>query len=162
MKKHNLFVFLFVAMLASSAMAQSYEYCDTKTLKDSCKDYLNKPYKYDAANIILVTLGRKPQMKEVELPMFMGETYRLIFNTYALPPGVEIHVYNKDADHDNRKELFSCNSSDASKKMFLWDTDHFHSKLYVDYIIPANHDNPPAGTDAPLIQGCGVLVIGFK
>jgi hypothetical protein len=160
MTKYNLFALLFVTLLASSAIGQSYEYCDTKTLKYSCKNYLEHPYRYDASNIILVTLQKKAQLKEIELPMFMGEEYRLIFNTYALPPGVEIHVYNKDADHDNRKEFFSCNSSDPVKKMFIYDTEHFHSKLYVDYVIPATHDNTAA--DAPLIQGCGVLVIGYK
>jgi hypothetical protein len=160
MTKLNLIALLFVTMLASSAIGQSYEYCDTKTLKDSCKDYLSLPYRYDASNIILVTLEKKSQMKEIELPMFMGESYRLIFNTYALPTGVEIHIFNKDADHDNRKELFSCNSSDATKKMFIYDTDHFHSKLYVDYLIPAAHQT--GGDSAPLIQGCGVLVIGYK
>ncbi|HXP49492.1 MAG TPA: hypothetical protein VN922_06055 [Bacteroidia bacterium] len=160
MTKNNLIALLFVTLLASSAIGQSYEYCDTKVLKDSCKDYIDHPYHYDASNIILVTLQKKSQLKEIELPMFMGESYRLVFNTYGLPTGVEIHVYNKDADHDNRKELFSCNSSDATKKIFIYDTEHFHSKLYVDYVIPANHNG--GGDSAPLIQGCGVLVIGYK
>ncbi|HSY77196.1 MAG TPA: hypothetical protein VK890_10090 [Bacteroidia bacterium] len=160
MTKHHLFALLFVTLLATSAIGQSYDYCDTKTLKDSCKDYLDHPYKYDASNIILVTLQRKPQLKELEIPLFLGESYRLIFNTYALPPGIEIHVYNKDADHDNRKELFSCNSSGA-KRMFIYEPEHVHSKLYIDYVIPAAHDNS-GGTDAPVVQGCGVLVIGYK
>jgi hypothetical protein len=159
MRKHNLFALLFILMLASSSFGQAYEYCDTKTLKDSCKDHLDKPYKYDAANIILVTLQRKAQMKEVELPMFMGEEYRLVFNTYGLPPGIEIHVYNKDADHDKRKELYSCNSS-LSQKIFMYDTEHFHSKLYVDYVIPAG--TPGSDGTIPTVQGCAVLVIGYK
>ena len=159
MKKYHLFTLLFLSMLTSSAIGQAYDYCDTKTLKDSCKDYIDKPYKYDASNIILVTLQKKAQMKEVELPMFMGESYKLIFNTYALPPGVEIHVYNKDADHDNRKELFSCNSSGA-KKMFVFDTEHFHSKLYVDYVIPANR--AAADGSMPTVQGCAVMVVAYK
>lgn len=160
MKKHNLFTLLFFAMIATSAIGQTYDYCDVKTLKDSCKDYIDHPYKYDASNIILVTLQHKAQLKEVELPMFMGESYKLIFNTYGLPPGVEIHVYNKDADHDNRKELFSCNSSGATK-MFIYQTDHFHQKLYVDYVIPANRTSTD-GKDAPVVQGCAVMVVAYK
>jgi hypothetical protein len=160
MIKHTILALLFLTMLAPSAIGQSYEYCDTKTLKDSCKNYLDHPYHYDASNIILVTLEKKAQMKEVEIPMFIGESYRLIFNTYALPAGVEIHVYNKDADHSNRKELFSCNSSDATKKIYIYDTEHYHSKLFIDYLIPAGHSE--GGDSAPLVQGCGVLVVGYK
>jgi hypothetical protein len=99
-------------------------------------------------------------MKEVEIPMFLGESYKLIFNTYALPAGVEIHVYNKDADHDKRKELFTCSSSDPVRKIYVFDTEHFSSKLYIDYVIPANHSG--GGDSAPLIQGCGVLVVAYK
>jgi hypothetical protein len=160
MTKHNIIALLFLTMLASSAIGQSYEYCDTKTLKDSCKNYIDHPYHYDASNIILVTLEKKGQMKEVEIPMFLGESYKLIFNTYALPAGVEIHVYNKDADHSNRKELFTCSSSDPVRKIYVYDTEHYHSKLYIDYVIPANHNG--GGDSAPLIQGCGVLVVAYK
>lgn len=98
-------------------------------------------------------------MKEVEIPMFLGESYKIIFNTYGLPGGVEIHIYNKDADHSNRKELFSCNSDDATKKLYIYDTEHFHNKLYIDYVIPPNHN---AAADAPVVQGCGVMVVAYK
>lgn len=159
MRKHHIIALFFFTMLASACIGQAYEYCDTKTLKDSCKNYINAPYHYDASNTILVTLEKKSQMKEVEIPMFLGETYKIIFNTYGLPGGVEIHVYNKDADHENRKELFSCNSSDPAKKIYIYDTEHFHSKLYIDYVIPPTHNT---GDNAPLVQGCSMMVVAYK
>ena len=59
MRKHNIIALVFFTMLASACIGQAYEYCDTKTLKDSCKNYINEPYHYDASNIILVTLQEK-------------------------------------------------------------------------------------------------------
>lgn len=164
MIKHRLLVLVLAVAMSSVAMGQAYEHCDTKALKDTCKNYLDRPYKYDASNVILISFQKKAQLKEVELPMFIGETYKIVFNTYALPPGVQINVYNKDADHDNRKLLFSCNSSSA-QKMFIYETEHWHSKLYIDYVIPAAHSDTGGSTDtggSPTIEGCGVLVIGYK
>lgn len=158
--KHTILGLLFFTLVTSVSMGQAYEHCDTRTLKDTCKDYINPPYRYDASNTILITFQRKPQLKEIELPMFLGEKYKLIFNTYALPPGVEIHIYNKDANHEKRKELFSCSSSDA-KRVFIYETEHFERRIYVDYVIPAKH-GVANGDDALQVQGCGVLVIGYK
>ncbi|HTB07165.1 MAG TPA: hypothetical protein VK806_09455 [Bacteroidia bacterium] len=164
MTKHKILVLVFLVALTSFAMGQAYEHCDTKALKDTCKAYLDRPYKYDASNVILISFQKKAQLKEIELPMFIGETYKILFNTYALPPGVEINVYNKDADHEGRKMLFSCNSSGA-QKVFIYETEHWHSKLYIDYVIPAAHGDNGATDNtggSPDIQGCGVLVIGYK
>lgn len=167
MIKHKLYITVFLLALASCAFGQAYEHCDTKTLKDTCKQYLERPYKYDASNVILISFQKKAQLKEIELPMFIGETYKLIFNTYALPPGVEINVYSKDADHKDRKVLFSCNSNGA-QKIFFYETEHWHSKLFIDYVIPAAHndsgatDNNSSSSSAPTIEGCGVVVIAYK
>jgi hypothetical protein len=159
MIKHRILTVLFSFAIAYCAMGQAYEHCDVKELKDTCKNYLDKPYVYDASNVILIQFKKKPQVKEVELPMFIGETYKLIFNTYALPPGVQIDIYPKDANHDGRKALFSCSSSDT-KKVYIYNTEHWHTKLYIDYTIPAAHNN--ATDDSPDVEGCGVVVIGYK
>lgn len=159
MIKRNLFTLLLVVTISSLAVGQVYNHCDVKELKDTCKNYLDRPYRYDASNIILIQFKRKTQIKEVELPMFIGEHYKLIFNTYALPPGVQIDVYTKDQFHDKRKSLFSCNSSDT-KKVYIYEPDHWHTKLYVDYVIPEAHNQSP--DDVPDVMGCGVLVVGYK
>ena len=159
MIKHRILTVLFSFAIAYCAMGQAYEHCDVKELKDTCKNYLDRPFRYDASNVILIQFKKKPQVKEVELPMFLGETYRLIFNTYALPPGVQIDVYNKNQDHTDRKAMFSCNSSDT-KKIYLYTPEHFHTKLYIDYTIPASHDK--SADDSPDIMGCGVVVVGYK
>ena len=159
MIKRNILALIFLVAMGSLAMGQVYEHCDVKELKDTCKNYLDKPYRYDASNIILIQFKKKAQVKEVELPMFIGETYKLIFNMYALPPGVQIDVYTKSQDHDGRKSIFSCNSSDT-KKIYIYDTEHWHTKLYIDYTIPAAKNQTT--DDSPDIMGCGVLVVGYK
>lgn len=159
MIKRNIFTFIFLLGMSSFAAAQVYDHCDVKELKDTCKNYLDRPYRYDASNIILIQFKRKAQVKEVELPMFLGEHYKLIFNTYALPPGIQIDVYNKDENHDKRKSMFSLNSSDT-KKVYVYEPEGLHTKLYVDYIIPQAHNQ--STDDSPDVMGCGVLVVGYK
>jgi hypothetical protein len=159
MIKNIFLTFIFLVAAVTVACAQAYEHCDVKALKDTCKFYLDRPYRYDASNIILIQFKKKQQVKEVELPMFIGESYKLIFNMYALPPGVQIDVYNKDMDHQDRKSIFSCNSND-NKKMYIYNSEHFHTKLYVDYTIPASKDK--SADDSPDVAGCGVLVVGYK
>jgi hypothetical protein len=160
MIKRNILTFIFLVTMGSFAMGQAYEHCDVKELKDTCKNYLDKPYRYDASNIILIQFKKKQQVKEVELPMFLGENYKIIFNTYALPPGVQIDVYNKSEDHDNRKSMFTCSSSDT-RKVYIYATEHWHTKLYIDYTIPPSKDKT-ATDDSPDVAGCGVMVVGYK
>ena len=159
MIKRTIITFIFLVAMRLFALGQAFEHCDVKELKDTCKNYLDRPYHYDASNIILIQLKKKSEVKEVELPMFIGESYKLIFNTYALPPGIQIDVYSKDINHESRKSIFSCSSSDT-KKVYIYDTEHFHSKVYVDYTIPASKDK--SADDSPDVVGCGVLVVGYK
>jgi hypothetical protein len=161
MIKYNIFfTFLFMVTIGFAAMGQAYEHCDVKELKDTCKNYIDRPYRYDASNIILIQYKKKQQVKEVELPMFIGETYKLIFNTYGLPPGIQIDVYSKSIESDGRKSVFSCNSSDT-RKVYVYSTEHWHTKLYIDYTIPANK-NSTGSDDSPDVAGCGVVVVGYK
>jgi hypothetical protein len=160
MIKHTIITLGLVVATCSFAAAQAYEHCNVNELKDTCKNYLDRPYHYDASNIIMIEMKKKSQIKEAVLPLFSGQIYKLIFNTYALPPGISIDVYDKDQDHEDRKAIFSCNSSDP-KKINMYDIDHKHAKqIFVDYTIPASHD---AKTDGPPdVAGCGVLVVGYK
>jgi hypothetical protein len=159
MIKRNIFTFVFLVVMGFTALGQAYEHCDVKELKDTCKNYIDKPFRYDASNIILIQYKKKQQVKEVELPMFIGETYKLIFNTYALPPGIQIDVYSKSQEAEGRKSVFSCNSSDT-RKVYVYNTEHWHTKLFIDYTIPANKNQTT--DDSPDVAGCGVVVVGYK
>ena len=159
MMKRNILTFFLVLSISSLAISQVYDHCDVGTLKDTCKDYLTLPYRYDASNIVLIQYRHRSQVKEVVLPMFFGEHYIFIFNTYALPPGIEIDVYDKDEFHGDRKTLFSLNSSSA-KKVSVFEPGKHHRRLYVDYMIPKKQSESP--DDIPDVSGCGVLVVGYR
>ncbi|MGZ3866846.1 MAG: hypothetical protein ACXVC6_11880 [Bacteroidia bacterium] len=126
--------------------------CDQKALKDNLKKSL-LPYKYDLAKVTRLMVSDKRTMKEIEVPLFIGEKYRLAFNTEALPKNVIINLYNRDKDHKNRKLVFSTKDSQGKKEYFF---DYsFANKIFIDYDVP-----PKDSTDAT--SGCAVFMLGYK
>ena len=80
--------------------------CNSKELKEKAKLAL-EPYKYDSSELTRILYKAKETVKEVEVPLFIGEKYRIVFELEALPKQVEVQIYNKDKDSKNRKLLFS-------------------------------------------------------
>jgi len=126
--------------------------CDQKVLKDKAKKTLD-PYKYDVAKITRIMYKDKPTMKEIEVPLFIGEKYRLVFNTEALPKNVVINLYNRDKDSKKRKLMFSSKDAGADKKDFSFDYS-FANKIFINYDIPPG--------DSAASSGCLVFMLGYK
>jgi len=124
--------------------------CNAKVLKDNAKKALD-PYSYDSGKLTKLKSSAKDQIKEVEIPMFIGEKYRLSFNLHALKKNIEINIYNRDKDHEKRKLLFS--NKDKYEKEFTFDIAKYRS-IFIDYMIPAG----TVGEDL----GCAVFVLGYK
>lgn len=127
--------------------------CDQKALKEKTKEFLD-PYKYDSAELTRLQYKNKESIKEIEVPVFIGEKYRLVFNTEALPKPVEIQVYNKDKDSKNRKLLFSSKDMPADKKQFTFEPTMRLSHMFVDYVVPKS--------DETAFTGCVVVMVGYK
>lgn len=125
--------------------------CDQKTLKSKCKTLLG-PFTYDSAKMTKLTPQKKAQTVEVEVPVFIGEKYRLIFNMAQAPGRVIVNVYNKSKDAKKRELLFSTKDSSATDKEFIYDTPRL-MKLFVDYEVPA---------DTSAARGCAVFMVGYK
>lgn len=89
--------------------------CNAKELKEKASNSL-EPYKYDSAELTRILYKSKETVKEVEVPLFIGEKYRIVFELEALPKQVEVQIYNKDKDSKNRKLLFSSKDIGADKK----------------------------------------------
>src|ERR1700751_3452718 len=121
-------------ILLVSAFQSGEIACDQKALKDKLKKTL-LPFKYDLAKVTRLTVGDKRTMKEIEVPLFIGEKYRLVFNTEALPKNIIINLYNRDKDHKNRKLVFSSKEAGLDKKEYSFDYS-FASKIYIDYEVP--------------------------
>jgi hypothetical protein len=126
--------------------------CDQKALKDKAKKLL-EPYKYDLAKVTRIVYKDKPTMKEIEVPLFIGEKYRLVFNTEALPKNVVINCYNRDKESTKRKLMFSSKDAGADKKEFSFEYS-FANKIFIDYDIPPG--------DSTASGGCLVFMLGYK
>ena len=125
--------------------------CNAKELKEKAKLAL-EPYKYDSAELTRILYKAKESVKEVEVPLFIGEKYRMVFELEALPKHVEVQIYNKDKDSKNRKLLFSSKDM-GDKKEFQFEVSKVRH-VYVDYIVPP--------TEAGSYSGCAVFMVGYK
>lgn len=125
--------------------------CNSKELKEKAKLAL-EPYKYDSSELTRILYKAKETVKEVEVPLFIGEKYRFVFELEALPKHVEVQIYNKDRDSKNRKLLFSSKDM-GDKKEFQFEISKVRH-VYVDYIVPP--------TEAGSYSGCAVFMVGYK
>lgn len=125
--------------------------CNSKELKEKAKLAL-EPYKYDSSELTRILYKAKETVKEVEVPLFIGEKYRMVFELEALPKQVEVQIYNKDKDSKNRKLLFSSKDM-GDKKEFQFEISKVRH-VYVDYIVPP--------TETGSYSGCAVFMVGYK
>lgn len=142
-----------VLSLTSAAIQQAVT-CDQKALKDDARAKLD-PYKYDSGKVTQFYYKNKEQLKEIEVPIFYGEKYRMVFNTTALTKEVEITVYNKDKESKNRQALWTSKSSAPGTKLHVYEPAGRSIKLFVDYEVPAVADSIPG-------QECIVFMLGYK
>ncbi len=152
MKKVILSILGITLTLAISAFQVGDMLCDAKKLKEKAKEAI-EPYKYDSAELTRITYKNKESVKEVEVPLFIGEKYKFAFVLEALPKSVEVQIYNKDKDSKSRKLLFSSKDGGIDRKEFQWEISKMRH-VYVDYIIP------PAETGS--YSGCAVFMVGYK
>lgn len=126
--------------------------CNAKELKEKAKEFLD-PYKYDSSELTRILYKNKQTLKEVEVPLFIGEKYRIVFELEALPKQVEVQIYNKDKDSKNRKLLFSSKDIGAEKKEFHFEISKAR-QVYIDYVVPP--------TESGSYSGCAVFMVGYK
>lgn len=126
--------------------------CNAKELKEKAKELL-EPYKYDSSELTRILYKTKQTLKEVEVPLFIGEKYRIVFELEALPKQVEVQIYNKDKDSKNRKLLFSSKDIGAEKKEFQFEISKVR-QVYIDYVVPP--------TETGSYSGCAVFMVGYK
>lgn len=145
---------LVVLVSLTSAAIQQAVTCDQKALKDAAREKLD-PFKYDSGKVTQLRYKNKAQMKEIEVPVFIGEKYRMVFNAEAVTRDVVISVYNKDKDTKNRKVLWTSKNDAPGTKMHIYEPENAKFKFYVDYDLPAVADSMPP-------QECMVFMLGYK
>lgn len=151
MSKIRLLIYHLIALIALSF--QNTNTCDPKLLKDAVKNEL-PPYQFDLSKLTKFNYKNKPQLKEIEVDLFWGEKYKLIFNTEGAPMPIVINLYNKDKEHSNRKLLYTTKNEEVNKKIFTFEYSKAR-RIYIDYEIPADSTNSN-------ITGCVMFVLGYK
>ena len=152
MKKIYITVVSAIILITGMSLQNNDILCNAKELKEKAKNFLD-PYKYDSAELTRIIYKKKESVKEVEVPLFIGEKYKIVFELEALPKTVEVQIYNKDKDSKNRKLLFSSKDLGADKKEFSFDISKSRH-VFVDYIVPP--------TDEGSYSGCAVFMVGYK
>lgn len=126
--------------------------CNSKDLKDKAKKQLD-PFQYDNFELTRIMYKSKETFKEIEIPLFIGEKYRLVFEMEALPKKVLVEIYNKEKENKKRKLLFSSKDIPDDKTEFIYEVSKAR-RIYVNYIIPAG--------DETAKSGCALYMIGYK
>jgi hypothetical protein len=126
--------------------------CDAKELVEKAKTVLN-PYKYDSNVLTKIVYKNTETIKELDVPLFIGEKYRFVFMLEALPKQVEVQIYNKSKESKNRKLLFTSKTAGADKKEVQFEITKSHH-VFIDYVIPP--------TETGSYSGCAVFMLGYK
>lgn len=127
------------------------DYCTSTETKKKLKEMLGD-YSYDASKSTKITFKDKPQLKELEIPLFMGEKYKFIFSKDGLPEDVDIEVWDHKYESGKRELLFTSKDFPANQKDFEWEPDKSR-KMYINYIIPPTSDVTK--------KGCVIFVLGY-
>jgi hypothetical protein len=153
MKKAYFISLVGLLFLLGFTTIQTTDSCDKKAMTASCKKKLDQ-YKYDSQKFTKIIFTKKAQQLEVEVPIFIGEKYRLVFNTSGLPKNVKINIYTKDKEAKKREAIFSTKDAKADEKEFVFDAPRAR-KMFVDYDVPADSTNAK-------LTGCMIFMVGYK
>lgn len=148
-----LFPLAVIVISLTTAAIQTTEVCDSKALKDQAKAALD-PFNYDSGKLTRIYYKKKEQLKEIEVPVFVGERYRFVFNSTGITRKLRVAVYNKDKESKNRKELYSFDAG-SGEKIHTFEPEGAKFKFYVDYEVPSTNDSVPT-------PECMVFMIGYK
>ena len=143
MKKSIYYSIVVIMAIASFAFkpASGEANCDAKALKKEGIASLD-PFYYSSSKVSTITYNYRAQRKEIEVPLFKGEKYRMVFNKKDLPKDVVIEIYDRDKSHDGRTAIFTSNGKDGEIISF---EPKKSKKMYVNYLIPSSKEKDQTG-----------------
>ncbi|PCJ28320.1 MAG: hypothetical protein COA97_01425 [Flavobacteriales bacterium] len=144
-------LFLLIAFISTAAIQIAKE-CDATALKKELKRELRPDYKYDSSKTSRFTYKTKVQAKEIEVPLFMGEKYRFLFNTAGLPQNIKIEIYNKKIGHKKRKLLYTLEQK-QDQHIYIYEPKKSR-RMYINYTIPESTETE--------LKGCMIFVLGYR
>ena len=127
--------------------------CNITEQKAKCKEALKPEYKYDASKATTFTFRTKKQFKELQVPLYVGEKYRFVFNLEGLPQDIDIEICDKKYESKHREVLFSSRDAEPGAKELVFDIEKSRH-VFIDYIVPPTNDT--------IKKGCAVFALGYK
>lgn len=143
---------LFIAVTAAGNKRVSNGSCSNSEAKFKAIDSLDT-YFYASSKISSINYTYKTSVKEVEVPLFKGEKYRMVFNRQDLPKNVEVEIYDKSRESDGRTLLYSSKTEGNGSTILTYEPKKAKN-LFINYVIP-----PAQGSDE---TGCMVFVLGYQ
>lgn len=127
-----------------------------------------KPYRYDGTNVTHFSYSGFAQKREIEVLLFNGNDYRLVFNAQGATKPVDIQIYDKPVSNQARVMIHEIKNVTGQENLPI-ETSALNNKyrdlknskdvvlkrIYVDYIISANDSKEPA-------SGFMILTYGYK
>lgn len=156
MKKIYYIGIIGIAALVGFTTIQTQDNCDKKAITAACKKKM-EPFKYDSQKFTKINFTKKAQQLEVEVPVFIGEKYRIVFNTSGLPKPVNINIYTKDKEAKKREAIFTNKEVKAGETVLVFDAPRAR-KMYIDYDVPADSTASPTQK----LSGCVAFMVGYK
>lgn len=148
--KKVFYLILGTVFILSLSSAIEVENCDSKTLKKEGIKELN-PFYYSASKVNIINYDYKAYRKEIEVPLFKGEKYKLVFNKKGLPKDVLVEIFEKNKMHKSRSSVFTTKGNTSDVVSFM---PKKSKKLYVSYTVPASKGEKDSG--------CLVFILGYQ
>ncbi|PJB15209.1 MAG: hypothetical protein CO118_04600 [Flavobacteriales bacterium CG_4_9_14_3_um_filter_32_8] len=153
MKVKFYIAFLLVTSFIVITAFQLEEECDATALKAELKRELRPDYRYDSSKSTRFTYKEKKQVKEIEIPVFIGEKYRFLFHTGGLSKNIEVKIYNKSITNSKRKLLYELVPKE-DQFIYVFEPEKSR-KMYIEYTIPESKETTP-------MSSCMIFVLGYQ
>ena len=142
---------IFIALTAATSQTTTNT-CVNKEAKLKAIDSL-KTFFYASSKITNIDYTYRTSVKEVQVPLFKGEKYKMVFNRQDLPKNVEVEIYDKSWKEEGRKLLYSSKDIDPNTEILSFEPKR-SKDLFINYIAP-----PAEGSKE---TGCIVFVLGYQ
>lgn len=146
------YIILIALTVILTAATQIPEECDSRALKAELKLKLKPDFKYDSSKTSRFTYKSKEQVKEIEVPLYMGEKYRFLFNTAGLKREVKVEIYNKPRGHKKRKLIYEIVPTEG-EYIYIFEPEKSR-KMYITYTTAAVEEDD--------LRGCLVFLVGYR
>ncbi len=125
--------------------------CDFKAGKERCMEEIGD-FTYSSSRIDRMKAQKEPVRKNVVIPLFYDQPYRLILDRTDAPPGTNVTIFDKSPEEFGRRELFTTEEASSEKKVFVYEPPEDASRVNVQY-------NTAGGGEGE--KGCVVLVVSY-